>query len=275
MLSMDNINDNKKMMEFYRTSDMLNLLYFFPELSPVRNITLVESVDEYLNNREFFDSFSQNRVDTIKGRMPVTVENAGGNAGFYETIKSVKEQDPNGALVLFNVEGPASKRYERFAGISVGVDLGEDVIIDAVSRGFDGREVSKSICCHERYYIPWFDLRKVCMGNFKDYQTFHVSDEEYLKTRLERINFLESVGVDREVLEQAIPSAYQDIPNFIWLSVIRNLIKKLEDNEYLLDSYGFDNFAISGHTEGDSFAPWQMFDKTRYTMAKQKVYVRK
>ena len=33
--------------------------------------------------------------------------------------------------------------YERWAGISVGVDLGQDVIIDAVSKGFDGREVSK------------------------------------------------------------------------------------------------------------------------------------
>ena len=40
------------------------------------------------------------------------------------------------------------------AGISVGVDLGQDVIIDAVSKGFDGREVSKSICNHERYFIP-------------------------------------------------------------------------------------------------------------------------
>ena len=27
--------------------------------------------------------------------------------------------------------------------MSVGVDLGQDVIIDAVSKGFDGREVSK------------------------------------------------------------------------------------------------------------------------------------
>ena len=29
MLSMNNINDKQKMMEYYRTSDMLNLLYFF------------------------------------------------------------------------------------------------------------------------------------------------------------------------------------------------------------------------------------------------------
>ena len=83
------------------------------------------------------------------------------------------------------------------AGISVGVDLGQDVIIDAVSKGFDGREVSKSICNHERYFIPWYDLRKINIGNFKKYQA---------------------------------------IPNLIWLSVIKNLIKQLEKNEDILMS---------------------------------------
>lgn len=33
-------------------------------------------------------------------------------------------------------------------------------------------------------------------------------------------------------------------------------------------SYGFTNFAISGHTEGKQFSLWQMFDKSRYTLAK-------
>ena len=52
------------------------------------------------------------------------------------------------------------------AGISVGVDLGQDVIIDAVSKGFDGREVSKSICNHERYFIPWqmFDKSRYALA---------------------------------------------------------------------------------------------------------------
>ena len=96
-------------------------------------------------------------------------------------------------------------------------------------QGFDGREVSKSICTHERYFIPWYDLRKINIGNFKKYQA---------------------------------------IPNLIWLSVIKNLLKQLEKNEDILMSYGFTNFAISGHTEGKQFSPWQLFDKSRYTLAK-------
>ena len=154
------------------------------------------------------------------------------------------------------------------AGISVGVDLGQDVIIDAVSKGFDGREVSKSICNHERYFIPQYELRKINIGNFKKYQTFQIDNEEYQNTRNERIEFLKYVGLNAEIFSSYIPEKYQAIPNLIWLSVIKNLLKQLEKNVDILMSYEFTNFAISSHTEGKQFSPCQMFDKSRYTLAK-------
>ena len=43
MLSMNNLDDRQKMMEYYRTSDMLNLLYFFPQLSPIKDLTIIEN----------------------------------------------------------------------------------------------------------------------------------------------------------------------------------------------------------------------------------------
>ncbi len=270
MLNMNNIDDRQKMMQYYRTSDMLNLLYFFPQLSPVRDLTLVENEEDYLNNKEYLDSFAQNRVDTLKGRSPILgIENTGKNNNFYDTLIKVKEKDPFGVLVLFNIISEPTERYERWAGISVGVDLGKDVIIDAVSKGFDGREVSKSICTHERYFIPWYDLRKINIENFKEYQTYQISNKDYQVSRIKRIEFLKSIGLNSEVFSKYIPEEYQSIPDFIWLSVIRNLIKQLEKNEEILANYGFTNFAISGHTEGNDFAPWQMFDKSRYTLVKK------
>ena len=271
MLSMNNLDDRQKMMEYYRTSDMLNLLYFFPELSPIKDLTIVESEEDYLNNKDFLDSFDQNRVDTLKGRTPIVgIENSGGSNCFYDTLIKVKEKDPLGVLVLFNIIGKSSERYERYAGISVGIDLGEDVIIDAVSKGFDGREVSKSICIHERYFIPWYDLRKISVDNFKQYQTYQINNTDYQMTRIERIKFLKSIGLNPDVFLPYIPENYQPIPDFIWLSVIKNLLKQLEKNEDILASCEFTNFAISGHTENNQFVPWQMFDKSRYTLVKKR-----
>lgn len=271
MLNMHNIEDKIKMMNYYRTSDMLNLLYFFPEVSPVRDITIVENEQDYLNNQAFFDTFTQNRIDNVKGRSSILrIDDSGKNINLYETMLKVKKQDPYGVIVLFNIEGKVTERYERYAGISVGVDLGGDVIIDAVSKGFDGREVSKSICTHERYFIPWYDLRKLSIENFKNYQTFQISNEEYQRTRRERIDFLTSVGLDYNTVSKNIPENYQAIPDFIWISVIKRILKKLEKNEEILAKYGFENFAISGHTSGKEFEPWQMFDKNRYMLVKKK-----
>ncbi len=266
MLKYNNDNDRYEMMKYYRTSDMINLMYYFPNLSPITDIVIVEDEQDYLNNKEYLENFNQNRVDTLKGQKFLTgIENSGKNNCFYETLLKVKEKDSGGVLVLFNISTNPTERYERYAGISVGVNLGENIMIDAVSKGFDGREVSKSICTHERYYIPWFDLRKINISNFKEYRTYIISDEEYKNTREERINFLESIGLNKNDFVNYIPIKYQEIPDFIWESVIRKILKVLEKNEDFLSSNGFTNFAISGHTEGKEFSPWQMFDKSRYT----------
>lgn len=91
---MSNINDKQKMLEYYRTSDMLNLLYFFPDLSPIKDLTIVESIEDYLKNKEFLDTFSQNRVDTLKGRVLISnIENAGNYNNFYDALIKIKQKD--------------------------------------------------------------------------------------------------------------------------------------------------------------------------------------
>lgn len=266
MLSINNIEDINKMKQYYRTSDMINLIEFFPEISPVKNLTIVENEEDFHKHYELIRTLDANRVDSLKSRGLITgIENTGHVDDFPETIRKIKAKDPQGVMVLFNVDSGNSERYQRHAGISVGVDLGECVYIDAVGQGFDGREVSKSICTHERYYIPWFDLRKCSIGNFKDYQTFKTTDEEYVKTRLDRIAFLQSIGLDPNYVGKFIPEQYRDIPDQVWLSVIKGILKRLEEREEFLQKGDFTHFAISGHTEGEEFTPWQMFDKSRYT----------
>jgi len=270
MLNINNKNDIPKMMQYHRTKDMINLLTYFPELSPIKDLTIVTSIEDYKANYKFCKNLPCERNDTLISKpFMKSVESRGANYGIINIFKKVKEIDSEGVIVLFNLTHKPSERYDRYAGLSIGISLGSCVFIDAVGKGFDGREVSKGICYHEQYYIPWFDLRKLNVDNFKDYRTYLINQEEYEASRLDRINFLLSIGYAKERIVKYIPENYSEIPNFIWMDVIKNLLKKLEKMEEELKSAGFTEFAISGYTEGKKFMPWQIFDKSRYILARR------
>lgn len=256
--------DKDKMMNYHRCKDMINLINYFPDLSPVIDLTIISDYDDYLNNYEYASKLMCSRNDTVISKPSMkSVETSGIIDNAEVVIKKIKEIDPDGVLILFNLNHEPSLRYDRYAGIAVSVSLGNSVIIEAVSKGFDGREISKGICTHERYYIPWFDLRNINIGNFKSYRTYLITESDYLKTRDERIKFLSSVTSDVD-LSNYIPYIYEEIPDFIWLDVIKNILKKLENMEDELRSANFTEFSISGHTEGKKYRPWQIFDKSRY-----------
>jgi len=256
--------DRAKMMNYYRTSDMIKLLKYFPDISPIVDLTVVENEEDYLSNFDYISTLKNNRVDTLKTKVfSLNTDNRGIGEDFLELLKFIKSQDQDAVLVLFNTENEPSERYQRYAGISIGVELGEFVKIDAVGKGFDGREVSKNLYTHERYDIPWFDLRSISIENFKNYRTYIVNDEEYAKTREERTSYLEIIGYDKEIINKEVPEKYEEIPEFIWQDIIKNFLKILEKEDDILASDGVRIFAISGHTEGKKYLPWQLFDKSR------------
>ncbi len=265
MLQYKCLADRVEMMQYHRTRDMINLLIYFPELSPIKDLTIVKSIDDYLENYDLLKNLSGERNDTLITKPSMrSVEGSGKNPDIGTIFKKVKELDEDGVLVLFDLNHAPSERYERYAGISVGVSVGNFVYIEAVGKGFDGREVSKGISVHERYSIPWFHLRTCNLSNFKEYQIYRISQEDYCKSRMDRISFLQSLNLSIEEIEKDVPEVYQDIPNFIWQDIIINILKKLPSMEEELLSCGLSEFAISGHTEGRRFLPWQIFDKSRY-----------
>lgn len=264
MLDYNNLKDRNKMMKYHRTKDMINLLKYFPNISPVKNLRIVESLEDYYKNKDKC-IFTSNRNDNpISKPMMKSIENTGNNTDLEDIIKKIKEEDSEGVAVIFDLDCTNSERYERFAGIGVSISVKDRIIIEAVSKGFDGREVSKGIACHEIYVIPWTDIKRINIGNFKDYRIKLVNDKEYQKTRNERIKYLLSIGYDKDIIEKEVPIEYQEIPDFIWLDIIRNIIKELPEMEDELYSLGLKEIVIHGHTEGKKYMPWQMFDKTRF-----------
>lgn len=270
MLNYDNLEDREKMKQYHRTRDMINLLTFFPEVSPIRNLTIVTSIDDYMKNIEFCKKLPEERNDTLITKPSMkSIEGTSINPNIENIFARVKETDPDGVLVLFDLCHEPSERYERYAGISIAISVDNGVFIDAVGKGFDGREVSKGIVTHERYFIPWFELRRCNIENFKQYQTYLISDRDYEKSRNDRVEFLCSLGLDKSVVLENVPENYSPIPQFIWLDVIKKVLKKLEGMSEELISAGLNECAISGHTEGRYYLPWQIFDKSRYILTKK------
>ena len=264
MYSIKNEKDIKYMLKYHRAKDMINIMRFFPGLSPVDDMVVVVDEEDFLKNEEKLDG-----LDNIRNGNPVSepcmrsivIKNL--DQDRLEALRMIKAKNENGVLILFHLENDISNRYERYAGISVGISLGNAVYIDAVGKGFDGREVLKGISCHERYMIPWSDIRKVNIDNFKNYNTFIIDDKSYEESRKERKEFLLSCQVDEKTIDEFVPFEYKQIPDFIWLDIIKNVIKPLEKEEDFLRSSGFLEFNLSGHTEGKRFRPWQMADSER------------
>lgn len=264
MYSINNEKDKLKILKYHRAKDMVNIMKYFPGLSPIDDLAIILDENDYLENKDKIQ-----HLTSIRNGNPITelcmksIPTKEIDPNYVEIIKEIKQENENGVLILFHLNVEATERYQRYAGISVGISLGRNICIEAVGKGFDGREVLKGISCHERYNIPWSEIRKINIGNFKEYNTYMTSQEEYLNSREERISYLEKCGISKEVLEENIPIVYKEIPEFIWLDIIKNIIKQLEKEEEFLKHDGFLEFNLSGHTEGKRFRPWQMADDQR------------
>jgi len=264
MYSIKNEKDILNILKYHRAKDMINIMNYFPGLSPVDDLAIILDEDDYINNKnKIFHLTSCRNGNPVNELCMKSIPTKEFNTNYIELIRNIKNENEKGALILFHLNVDETERYERYAGISIGISLGKMIYIDAVGKGFDGREVLKGISCHERYIIPWYDIRKININNFKEYNTFIISQEDYLKSREERINYLISCGLSPKILEKNIPKEYQEIPKFIWLDIITNIIKQLEKEEEFLKQAGFLEFNLSGHTEGKRFRPWQMVDDKR------------
>lgn len=265
MLTLKNEEDIKLFRNYYRASDMVDFWYFFPKSSPLEDLAIATDVEDYLNNKEYLDSFDSYRVDTLKPYTLISgVESDGGKTDFVELFNKIKKLNSNSVILFFDLKGDATKRYQREAGISINVNMYEDVCIEAVGKGFDGREISKGKCVHERYVIPWFELRDINVNNFHKYNIFMIDQNKYYESRIDRINYLMSLGLKKEEFISYIPAVYKPIPDFIWDDLIQNVLVYLEKNEELLTSSGYKHFCINGNTEGKECFLIQMYNKDRY-----------
>jgi len=197
MLQASNPEDFEKMEKYGRAREILALLKYFPEISPVKNLTIVESVEDYEKNAEYLNKISWKRPDTPLGDATIIGSKQKGTADESpaDVLKRAKSQNPNAVLTMYNTAHCAN-RLQADGGLSINIALGQQVFIDCVGKGFDGRETSYGFARHESYVFDWKDLPGLNLENIKDYRKYLVDDATYQQSVKERKVFLESVGYD-------------------------------------------------------------------------------
>ena len=177
MYSIKNKEDIKQILKYHRANDMVNIFNFFPGLSPIKDLVVILDEEDYLNNKDKLEGLTSIRNGNPTNELcmkSIPVKEI--NPNILEVMDEVKKENKNGVVILFKLYIKPSERYERYAGISVAVALGKKIYIEAVGKGFDGREVLKGISCHERYIIPWNDIRKINIDNFRNYNSYIIND---------------------------------------------------------------------------------------------------
>ena len=146
MYSIKNEKDIPYILKYHRAKDMVNIMNFFPGLSPIDDLAVILDEKDYLKNKDKLTNLTSIRNgNPVKEYCMKSIPVKEINPDIIKTIREIKKENNNGVLILFHLNVKPTERYERYAGISVGISLGRRILIDAVGKGFDGREVLKGI----------------------------------------------------------------------------------------------------------------------------------
>ena len=263
MLTLEKNRDELK--NYHRASDMIDFLFFFPEASYIKRMAMVLDKDDYIKNQDYLSTFDSYRIDSPKQYSIIEgIEGNGLKTDFIKLFDRVKAKNKHGAILLFDLDVKPYKRYTCDAGISVNINLYEDVCIEVVGKGFDGREISKGICVHERYLIPWFDLKFLTVENFIKYKIYQVDQDKYYTQRKNRIDYLLSLGEKQVDFIDYIPSVYEGVKSEVWEDLIQTILVNLYKKEDILEKSNFKHFAIGGNVVNHKCYIWQMYNKDRF-----------
>lgn len=257
------------MMTYGKTKGIVLLQKYLPELNPIKNVKIVSSIQEWEEMKDECPERITCRTDTkIGDQKNVRIEGASGKKEEVPNIlKQIKEQNPDAVLLLMQMKDSPIKRYENDGGFNILFNVNESVIIELVGKGFDARELTREKAVHERYSIPWNDV--LFMRNKKDLQksrnveSYVVDDEEYKRTRKERIEFLNSIESDSKAIEEAVPQEYQQSSDELIQSILDKVVFSLYKRKRELYEDNLKHCNIQGNIVDGQIVPWEIFRPER------------
>lgn len=256
-------------MKFGRAKGTALLQKYLPKISPFTDIRLVEDIEQWEKIKDNYDEQTFFRPDSLIGDKIVRLDGSDGMLhSVPQMIEEMKQQNPRSALLLMKTKGKQIPRYEDDGGFNVLFTLGQNVVIEFVGKGFDGRELTHGKAVHERYQIPWerilFFEDKEDLIRERECGKYYVNQKDYEAHREERIHFLmKRCHYSREMLEENIPCNFVPMSDEILQQVLDDIILELYGQVNRLVSDGLTTFAVQGNIINGKLEPWEIFRAER------------
>ena len=104
MYSLKKEEDIANILKYHRAKDMINIINFFPGLSPVDDLAIILDEEDYLKNKN-----SISHLTSIRNGNPISepcmksIPTKEINPNYNEIIKEIKRENKNGVLILFHL----------------------------------------------------------------------------------------------------------------------------------------------------------------------------
>lgn len=269
MVPVQTMTKSNDMMTYGKAKGIVLLKKYLPDLFPFEAVKIVSSVEEWEQIKgKYSDRLSFRTDSKIGDPRNIRIEGASGKKeDVADVFRQVKNQNPDAVILLLETKKPTIPRYENDGGFNVAVALNDSVVIELVGKGFDGRELTRGKAVHERYVIPWNEI--IFMGSKKDLmksrdvrKTF-ISQDEYKRTRQERIDFLKGIESDTDTIYRNIPENYKVHNSSILDSILNDVIFPLYKRKSELPADGLKIFNVQGNIVDGKIVPWEIFRPER------------
>ena len=260
----------RDLMKYGKAKGIVLVQKYLPKINPFESVDIVGTVEEWDAVRKKYGDFVAHRVD-----MPIGVPRKNvvqGTSGFSNSIpgliQKVNEQSPYGVVLLMATKEQAVHRYENDGGFNILFNMGENIIIELVGKGFDGHELTQGLAVHERYQIPWDEILfmrdRIDLLKSPIVEKARVTPDCYARQRKERVKFLKDIcHYDIDKIEEHVPQQYKLINNDIIKGILDDVVFELMKKQSSLRQDGLNRFAVQGNLLHGRAQPWEIFRAER------------
>ena len=268
---------NPKEFEIYGKSSGTHFLQeFLPNASSVASMEIIKTVEDWNAVKGEYQEkgFVFYRVDYPIGTpKPNAFYGSNGRPDDVpRVLEEAKKDCPRSVILLMKMKKASVDRYDYDGGFNVLYEYKNRIIIELVSKAFDGHELTYGLAVHERYIISWDELsylveiRRLAKEQGKsipiDMSTYGgcvVTQEQYASQYAKRLEFLAGkCRYDRATVEDRLPKTYgpidEKIIDDLMEKVVLELYRKRFELLYAGITYGCvqGNF-VNGETQGLEF----------------------